>query len=486
MRDRFTLRSNSAEELRIALRQLYDYVDRRINGNTTDRGTQTDAVRQVVQPTASLEAVVTHTHTFASLTSKPTTLAGYGITDAALSTHNHDGSYSPLGHTHNISNVSGLQTALDGKTPYLSTLDTSVDSAVAPGFYLARVNLGGLHDGGLVLVSEKDSFNMQTQFRIGCSSVAVREGTTGSWSAWKALVLDNDSRLTDARPASDVYAWAKAATKPSYTFSEIGSKPTTLAGYGITDAATSGHTHASVASADLLNALANYIWNTSISVDTYGLGVTTSFVRASDGWPGYGTVLTVKSFYGGGGTLQLYTPYGASFGSGVLQYRYCDYNGDSPVWGPMRTLIDSSNIGSQSVNYAASAGNADTLDGLHASAFATAGHNHEGTYPFSITCTPKPAASQKLLIFVAERAFRVKSTGHKGKCYTNPSYSSADLTLKKNGVSFGTLTFTTAGAFTQSVTETSFAVDDIFTIEAPISQNATFANFGVTVAAVLA
>lgn len=37
-------------------------------------------------------------------------------------------------------------------------------------------------------------------------------------------------------PASDVYDWAKAATKPSYTFSEIGSQPDTIAGYGITDA----------------------------------------------------------------------------------------------------------------------------------------------------------------------------------------------------------------------------------------------------------
>lgn len=39
-------------------------------------------------------------------------------------------------------------------------------------------------------------------------------------------------------PASDVYAWAKAKTKPSYTFSEIDSKPTTISGYGITDAYT--------------------------------------------------------------------------------------------------------------------------------------------------------------------------------------------------------------------------------------------------------
>lgn len=43
-------------------------------------------------------------------------------------------------------------------------------------------------------------------------------------------------------PASDVSAWAKASTKPSYTFSEIGSTPITLAGYGITDAYISNGT----------------------------------------------------------------------------------------------------------------------------------------------------------------------------------------------------------------------------------------------------
>ena len=31
----------------------------------------------------------------------------------------------------------------------------------------------------------------------------------------------NDSRLSNARPASDVYSWAKASSKPSYSFSEI-------------------------------------------------------------------------------------------------------------------------------------------------------------------------------------------------------------------------------------------------------------------------
>ena len=39
-------------------------------------------------------------------------------------------------------------------------------------------------------------------------------------------------------PASDVYSWAKQPNKPSYSFSELSSHPTTLGGYGITDAVT--------------------------------------------------------------------------------------------------------------------------------------------------------------------------------------------------------------------------------------------------------
>ena len=49
-------------------------------------------------------------------------------------------------------------------------------------------------------------------------------------SGGQLLVKTNDSRLSDARPASDVYAWAKASSKPSYSPSEIipyysGAKP---------------------------------------------------------------------------------------------------------------------------------------------------------------------------------------------------------------------------------------------------------------------
>lgn len=41
------------------------------------------------------------------------------------------------------------------------------------------------------------------------------------------LVVTTDPRMTNARPASDVSAWAKAATKPTYTAAEVNAVPTT-------------------------------------------------------------------------------------------------------------------------------------------------------------------------------------------------------------------------------------------------------------------
>ena len=44
------------------------------------------------------------------------------------------------------------------------------------------------------------------------------------------VVLGNDTRLSDARNAADVYSWAKASTKPSYSASEVGAIPSTEKG----------------------------------------------------------------------------------------------------------------------------------------------------------------------------------------------------------------------------------------------------------------
>lgn len=52
----------------------------------------------------------------------------------------------------------------------------------------------------------------------------------------KTSDLTNDSGFITTETDPTVPSWAKASSKPSYTFSEIGSKPSTISGYGITDA----------------------------------------------------------------------------------------------------------------------------------------------------------------------------------------------------------------------------------------------------------
>ena len=44
------------------------------------------------------------------------------------------------------------------------------------------------------------------------------------------VVMGDDTRLTDSRNAKDVYSWAKASTKPTYTASEVGAIATTVKG----------------------------------------------------------------------------------------------------------------------------------------------------------------------------------------------------------------------------------------------------------------
>lgn len=136
-----------------------------------------------------------------------------------------------------ISKITGLQDALDAKlegitgdmvtealgyTPYDASQigSASVKYAASAGKVAHALTIN--NDGGSSSASAK-TYN-------GSAAVTINIPTT--------------------LPASDVYSWAKQPVKPSYTFSEIGSKPSTLAGYGITDgvnaAEAAGHLTASV------------------------------------------------------------------------------------------------------------------------------------------------------------------------------------------------------------------------------------------------
>lgn len=59
------------------------------------------------------------------------------------------------------------------------------------------------------------------------------------------------------------------------------------------------------------------------------MGVTAGFVNSDSGFGHYGTVLNVRTYSGGGGTLQLYTPYGSRNGGSRLKARFGNYDENS-------------------------------------------------------------------------------------------------------------------------------------------------------------
>ena len=93
-------------------------------------------------------------------------------------------------------------------------------------------------------------------------TAAYKDVPTSGDASTTQVVMGSDSRLSDARPASDVSAWAKTATKPTYTASEVG-------------AAASSHTHGNIS---------NEGKSTSEPTST------TKFLRADGTWAAPGSV----------------------------------------------------------------------------------------------------------------------------------------------------------------------------------------------------
>ena len=75
-----------------------------------------------------------------------------------------------------------------------------------------------------VLTYSWSGYGTQMAWGYGSNKIYIRyknySNSTAAWSStWDSLALMSD--IPTSLPASDVYDWAKAATKPSYAFSEI-------------------------------------------------------------------------------------------------------------------------------------------------------------------------------------------------------------------------------------------------------------------------
>ncbi len=113
--------------------------------------------------------------------------------------------------------------------------------------------------------------------------------------------------------------------------------------YDVIDSGNIGSQSVNYASnAGLLNALSSYVWNNSSAASTYHQGISASFVRSEvDGFPSYGSVMTVRTYSGAMGSLQLYTPYSPTYGGYRLGYRSSNY--DTGAWDGWKYLLNTVN-----------------------------------------------------------------------------------------------------------------------------------------------
>lgn len=171
-----------------------------------------------------------------------------------------------------ISNVSGLQTALDGKVDTvsgkgLSTNDyTTTEKNKLAGIannannYVHPTTSGNKHipsggSSGKILgwSADGEATWVDPTGGGGGDVSSVKVGST-TYNPDSSGVVSLPAYPTSL-PASDVYSWAKASSKPSYTASEVGAVPTsrTVNGkalssnisltYSDVSAASSGHSH---------------------------------------------------------------------------------------------------------------------------------------------------------------------------------------------------------------------------------------------------
>lgn len=93
------------------------------------------------------------------------------------------------------------------------------------------------------------------------------------------VVMGNDTRLSDARKASDVHDWAKAENKPIYTASEVGAYTKEETDTKLNDKASSSHTHGN---GDITSLDAGKITSGTIDIARLPQGALDRLVKVAD------------------------------------------------------------------------------------------------------------------------------------------------------------------------------------------------------------
>lgn len=316
-------------------------------------GTDTDGIINKWKELESFLAGQTQTSTLAELLSvkadKATTLAGYGITDA-YTKNDISGLLSDYVTKSGAQDITGIKSFINGLNIGDILVKKHSDGVVeldgdliltgsltmfAQGSHTASTILDALPIDNTTLSKEGGVLSVIGGVGGGSVDGIILNGTTYSPDeTTKLITLPN---YPTTLPASDVYSWAKQPNKPSYSFGELSSHPTTLGGYGITDAYTK---------TDADSRYFRHIGDTyedGRNTGWIGFGTGTYIEAYPDGIAhkiySYGQVTSFNSSYS---RLELYSTHTSSDpndGNNGIQFR-SGWNDDKKSW---RMLLDEVN-----------------------------------------------------------------------------------------------------------------------------------------------
>lgn len=289
------------------------------------------------------------TYDFSEIQNKPTTLAGYGITDA-YTKNDISGLLADYVTKSGAQDITGIKSFINGLNIGDILVKKHSDGVVeldgdliltgsltmfAQGSHTASTILDALPIDNTTLSKEGDVLSVIGGVGGGSvDGIILNETTYSPDETTKLITLPN---YPTTLPASDVYSWAKQPNKPSYSFGELSSHPTTLGGYGITDAYTK---------TDADSRYFRHIGDTyedGRNTGWIGFGTGTYIEAYPDGIAhkiySYGQVTSFNSSYS---RLELYSTHTSSDpndGNNGIQFR-SGWNDDKKSW---RMLLDEVN-----------------------------------------------------------------------------------------------------------------------------------------------
>lgn len=139
-----------------------------------------------------------------------TTVSKSGNTVTISSTNTDTNTWRPLGTT--------ADTACAGNDSRLSNARPANGGTSTYANYVYATS----HQGSWYQNSQWDGTYFQTNYKNGDNVLPMKVNNAGYADSAGSVAWSNVSGRPSSMPASDVYSWAKASSKPSYTASEVG------------------------------------------------------------------------------------------------------------------------------------------------------------------------------------------------------------------------------------------------------------------------